>query len=130
MSKSRYRYRVAIEETIANAKGSRSLETVKAFDGATVYAYPQSQGRIAWSVNARENGLSILRGIRRPDGADGAWHSSPAARETSRLCALWQPMTPPKRTPNAGGNWLCSRWAEPGATIGSVGWSGWLWCGE
>ena len=35
-----------------------------------VYAYPQSQGRIAWSVNARENGLSILRGIRRPDGAD------------------------------------------------------------
>ena len=66
----RHRYRVAIEETIANAKGSRSLETVKAFDGATVYAYPQSQGRIAWSVNARENGLSILRGIRRPDGAD------------------------------------------------------------
>ena len=26
-----------------------------------------------------------------------------------------QPMTPPKRTPNAGGNWLCSRWAEPAA---------------
>jgi hypothetical protein len=70
MSKSRYRYRAAIEETIANAKGSRSLETVKASDGATVYAYPQSQGRIAWSVNAREHGLSILRGIRRPDGAD------------------------------------------------------------
>ena len=70
MNNSRYRYRAAIEETIANAKGSRSLETVKASDGATVYAYPQSQGRIAWSVNARENGLSILRGIRRPDGAD------------------------------------------------------------
>ena len=70
MNKSRYRYRAAIEETIANAKGSRSLETVKASDGATVYAYPQSQGRIAWSVNARENGLSILRGIRHPDGAD------------------------------------------------------------
>jgi len=70
MNKSRYRYRAAIEETIANAKGSRSLEIVKASDGATVYAYPQNQGRIAWSVNARENGLSILRGIRRPDGAD------------------------------------------------------------
>ena len=36
MNKSRYRYRAAIEETIANAKGSRSLETVKASDGATV----------------------------------------------------------------------------------------------
>ena len=60
------RYRAAIEETIANAKGSRSLETVKASDGATVYAYPKSHGRIAWSVNARECGLSILRGIPPP----------------------------------------------------------------
>ncbi len=70
MNKSRYKYHAAIEETIANAKGSRSLETVKASDGATVYAYPQSQGRIAWGVNAREHGLSIFRGIRHPDGGD------------------------------------------------------------
>ncbi len=33
MNKSRYSYRHAIEETIANAKSSRSLETVKASDG-------------------------------------------------------------------------------------------------
>ena len=72
MNKSRYSYRAAIEETIANAKCSRSLEIVKASDGATIYAYPQSHGRIAWSVNARENGLSIMRGIRRPDGMDEA----------------------------------------------------------
>jgi hypothetical protein len=70
MNKSRYSYRAAIEETIASAKNSRSLETVKAPDGATVYAYPQSEGRIAWGVNAREHGLSIWRGIRHPDGAD------------------------------------------------------------
>ena len=51
-------------------RAASSLETVKASDGATVYAYPQREGRIAWCVNAREHGLSILRGDPPPDGAD------------------------------------------------------------
>ena len=58
---------------------SRSLETVKASDGATVYARIQSQGRIAWRVNARENGLSGWRGVRRPDGA-GEWRDVAASQ--------------------------------------------------
>lgn len=45
---------------------------MEAFDGAEVYAYPKPEGRIAWGVNAAETGVNILRGIRRPDGADEA----------------------------------------------------------
>ena len=41
-------------------------------DGAEAYAYPKPEGRIAWGVNAAETGVNILRGIRRPDGADEA----------------------------------------------------------
>ncbi len=68
----RDKYAAAIEAAIAKAKASRDLRTVEAFDGAEVYAYPKPEGRIAWSVNAAETGVNILRGIRRPDGADEA----------------------------------------------------------
>jgi hypothetical protein len=66
------RYSEAIETAIANAKASRDLSTVEAFDGAEAYAYPHKQGAIAWGVNAAGTGVNILRGIRRPDGADEA----------------------------------------------------------
>ena len=65
------RYDAAIEEAIAKVKASRGLVNIRAFDGATVYAYPHGEG-IGWGVNAHESGLNILRGIRRPDGADEA----------------------------------------------------------
>ena len=66
------RYSAAIEAAIAKARASRDLRTVEAFDGAEVYAYPQSEGRVAWGVNAAETGVNILRGVRRPDGVDEA----------------------------------------------------------
>ena len=66
------RYSAAIEAAIAKARFSRSRATVAAEDGAEIYAYPKPQGRIAWGVNAAETGVNILRGIRRPDGADEA----------------------------------------------------------
>jgi hypothetical protein len=65
------RYGAAIEEAIAKVKASRGLENIRAFDGASVYAYPHGEG-IAWGVNAHESGLNILRGVRRPDGSDEA----------------------------------------------------------
>jgi hypothetical protein len=65
------RYGAAIEEAIAKVNASRGLENIRAFDGASVYAYPQGEG-IAWGVNAHESGLNILRGLRRPDGSDEA----------------------------------------------------------
>jgi hypothetical protein len=43
------------------------LGTVEAFDGAECYAYPHNEGRVA-----AETGVNILRGVRRPDGADEA----------------------------------------------------------
>ena len=57
---------------ITKAKGLREAVAVIAFDGAEVYAYPKPAGLIAWGVNAPETGVNILRGIRRPDGADEA----------------------------------------------------------
>jgi hypothetical protein len=65
------RYSAAIEAVIVDATASRERETVKAADGAEVYAYPHPEG-IAWGVNAAETGANILRGVRRPDGADEA----------------------------------------------------------
>ena len=65
------RYGAAIEEAIAKVKASRGLVNIRAFDGATVYAYPHGEG-IGWGVNAHESGLNILRGIRQPDGSDEA----------------------------------------------------------
>ena len=64
------RYSAAIEAAIAKAKASRDRATVQASDGAECYAYPHSEGRVAWGVNAAETGVNILRGVRRPDGAD------------------------------------------------------------
>ena len=53
-------------------KSWREVVTVTADDGAKAYAYQKPEGRIAWGVNAPETGVNILRGIRRPDGADEA----------------------------------------------------------
>jgi hypothetical protein len=53
------------------AMASRDLGTVEAPDGSEVYAYPHQRG-IAWGVNAAGSGVNILRGVRRPDGADEA----------------------------------------------------------
>jgi hypothetical protein len=60
---------VSIEVAIAKAKAMGDLATVAAPDGAEVYAYPHGAS-IAWGVNAAESGVNVLRGIRRPDGAD------------------------------------------------------------
>ena len=65
-------YREAIEAAISKAKACRDLVTVEAFDGTEAYAYPHREGRIAWGVNTDKEGINILRGIRRPDGADEA----------------------------------------------------------
>jgi hypothetical protein len=66
------RYSREIEDAIGKARFSRSRAAVTAEDGAEAYAYPKPEGRIAWGVNAAETGVNILRGIRRPDGADEA----------------------------------------------------------
>jgi hypothetical protein len=71
MSALQARYSAAIEAAIAKAKAIRDLGTVEAFDGAECYAYPHKQGHIAWGVNGPQ-GVNILRGVRRPDGADEA----------------------------------------------------------
>jgi hypothetical protein len=66
------RYRDTIEAAIAKAKASGALETVQASDGAVSYAFPRSDGSISWGVNAAGTGRNVLRGVRRPDGADEA----------------------------------------------------------
>ena len=68
----RDKYAAAIEAAISKAKSWREVVTVTADDGAEAYAYQKPEGRIAWGVNAPETGVNILRGIRRPDGADEA----------------------------------------------------------
>ena len=65
------RYRAAIEEVIAKAKAKWSRESLTTAGGMEIYAYPHPAG-IAWGINAAETGVNILRGIRRPDGADEA----------------------------------------------------------
>ena len=62
------RYGAAIEAAIGKAKASCKRETESASDGAEAYACPHPRG-IAWGVNASD-GFSLLRGVRRPDGAD------------------------------------------------------------
>jgi hypothetical protein len=57
------RYSAAIEEAIARARASRDLRTVKASDGAEVYAYPHREG-IAWGVKTA--GSSVTLAIRLP----------------------------------------------------------------
>jgi len=64
------RYSADLEIAIARARVGRDLRTVKASDGAEVYAYPHRDG-IAWGVNTAGS-VNILRGIRRPDGTDKA----------------------------------------------------------
>ena len=64
------RYGSAIEAAIGKASASRERETVEASDGAEAYAHPHAHG-IAWVVNA-DGGFNLLRGVRRPDGADEA----------------------------------------------------------
>ena len=70
MSALKAKYSAAIEKAVSKAKASRECATVEAFDGSEAYAYPKPQGRIAWGVNAPQTGVNILRGVRRPDGAD------------------------------------------------------------
>jgi hypothetical protein len=66
------RYSGTIEAAIGKAMATRDRATVEASDGAEAYAYPHSEGRVAWGVNAAETGVNILRGVRRPDGAEEA----------------------------------------------------------
>ena len=66
------RYLAEIEAAISKAKSWREVVTVIANDGAEAYAYQKPGGRIAWGVNAAKTGFNVLRGIRRPDGADEA----------------------------------------------------------
>ena len=66
------RYSDTIDAAIAMARATRDCAAVTAPDGAETYAYPKPWGNIAWGVNAAETGVNVLRGIRRPDGADEA----------------------------------------------------------
>ena len=66
------RYSDTIEAAIGKARATRDCAAVAAPDGAEVYAYPKSEGRIAWGVNAAQTEVNVLRGIRRPDGVDEA----------------------------------------------------------
>ena len=60
-----------IERAIAEAERLRERVTVEATDGTEAYAYPHPRG-IAWGLNAAGTCVNILRGVRRPDGADEA----------------------------------------------------------
>ena len=65
------RYSDTIERAIAEAGRLRERVTVEATDGTEAYAYHHPRG-IAWGLNAAGSGVNILRGVRRPDGADEA----------------------------------------------------------
>jgi len=65
------RYSDTIEAAVAMARATRDCSAVAAPDGAEVYAYPKSEGRIAWGVNTVTD-VNILRGVRRPAGVDEA----------------------------------------------------------
>jgi len=66
----RSKYGEAVGEAISRANGSGCWESVKAIDGAVICAYPESEGRIAWSVDSVGDGLEISHVIRRADGGD------------------------------------------------------------
>jgi hypothetical protein len=70
MSETKQRYHTEIETAIKCARQTRSHIDVDAKDGAQIYAYALKEGRIAWGVNAAENGWNILRAVREPNGAD------------------------------------------------------------
>ena len=64
------RYRRPIEAAIAEARRTHVRATAEAPDGSEAYACPRRHGLIGWGVNTAECGENVLRGIRRPDGAD------------------------------------------------------------
>jgi hypothetical protein len=66
----RAKYSDTIEEAITKAIDVCERVSIEAEDGTEAYAYPVRGGSIAWGVNAAGTGVNILRGIRRPDGAD------------------------------------------------------------
>lgn len=66
------RYRTPVEAAIAEARRTHVRATAEAPDGSEAYACPRRHGLIVWGVNAAESGVNVLRGIRRPDGADEA----------------------------------------------------------
>ena len=66
------RYRAPIEAAIAEARRTHARATAEAADGSEAYACPRRHGLIVWGVNAAESGVNVLRGLRRPDGADEA----------------------------------------------------------
>jgi hypothetical protein len=66
------RYRATIEVAIAEARRTHTRATTKAPGGSEAYACLHRHGSIAWGVNAAQTGVNVLRGIRRPDGADEA----------------------------------------------------------
>ena len=67
-------YEKEIAAIVAKVRRTGCRETVKARDGAEIYAcpLPRAAGHIAWGVNAAGTGFNVLRGIRRPDGIDEA----------------------------------------------------------
>jgi hypothetical protein len=66
------RYSDTIQAAITLAIARCERITIEAPDGAEVYAYPRQGGTIAWGANAAGTGVNLLRGVRRPDGADEA----------------------------------------------------------
>jgi hypothetical protein len=70
MSETKQRYRAEIETAIKVARRSGLRSDVDAKDGAQIYAYPLTEGRIAWGVNAADTGWNTLRAVRETNGAD------------------------------------------------------------
>jgi hypothetical protein len=70
MSETKQRYHAEIETAIKVARRSGIRSDVDAKDGAQIYAYPLTEGRIAWGVNAADTGWNTLRAVREANGAD------------------------------------------------------------
>ncbi len=64
------KYHDEIDAAIRKVRETGEPASVIAADQAEIYAYPRSEGRVAWGINSPENGFNVLRGIRLPDGTD------------------------------------------------------------
>jgi hypothetical protein len=64
------KYHEQIEAVIRKVRETGEPASVQAEDRAEIYAYPRSEGRVAWGINSPDAGFNVLRGIRKPDGTD------------------------------------------------------------
>jgi hypothetical protein len=63
-------YRKLVDESTRDVKRFGNPTWIYAPDGAEVYCYPRSNGRVSWGINRPGDGMNIIRAIRLPNGED------------------------------------------------------------